>query len=100
MVVCASSFPTLTLRVHAPLTALAHYLLTTAPAPCPSPAQTSTRTIAPASTAQSLFYSAPELLEALNYSGPPGIAGAPSAKRTMDGDVFSYAMLLYELFTG
>ena len=63
--------------------------------PCLLP-QTDTRTIGPTSTAQTLLYSAPEMLQVLMTAG----RGAVAVKRTADGDVFAYAMTLYELMTG
>lgn len=66
--------------------------------------QTATRTMAPSTQAQTVVYSAPELLAALcNPALPapgPGSPASRALKRTTESDVFAFGMLLYELFTG
>lgn len=54
-----------------------------------------TWTYRPSSAAQSLAYSAPELLLALSLT----VSSACRTKRTPAGDTYSFAMTLYQLFT-
>ncbi len=54
-----------------------------------------TWTYRPSSAAQSLAYSAPELLRSLSLTE----SSASRVKRTAAGDVYSLAMTLYPLFT-
>lgn len=54
--------------------------------------KTITSTLAPLSNAQSVVYSAPELLQ--------GILHSSGCKRSTEADVYAFSIVLYELFTG
>ena len=54
--------------------------------------QTITRTLAPASAARTVVFSAPEILHNVGQ-----VAGS---RRSKEADVYAFGMILFELFTG
>lgn len=54
--------------------------------------QTVTRTMVPTSGARTVVFAAPEILQ--------GVGVSAVAKRSIEADVYAFAMVLFELFTG